>query len=147
MVGLQFAEVDFGRSEINLPAARTKEAKDKTIPLNPVALAVLEQAHADRGATGRVFPAEFNYQRMSALWREICAGAKVYSLRPHDLRHTFASRLLEAGVRETDINKLLGHASLKMTAKYTHSSETSRKAAVEALAQICHRGARRSAVS
>ena len=50
---------------------------------------------------------------------------------------TFASRLLAAGVVETDINKMLGHSTLRMTARYAHSSEASRRAAVEALSGIC----------
>jgi integrase len=139
IVGLQFSEVDFVRREVNLPAERTKGGKPKTIPVNSVVLEVLERAESDRGRGGRVFPGEFTYQRASSLWREACKAASVTGLRIHDLRHTFASRLLEAGARETDINRLLGHSSLKMTARYTHSSEQSRRQAVEALAQDCHK--------
>jgi integrase len=139
IVGLQFSEVDFDRREISLPAERTKEGKPKAIPINPVVLEVLKRAESDRSGGGWVFPGEFTYQRPSSLWREACRAAGVTGLRIHDLRHTFASRLLEAGVRETDINRLLGHSSLKMTARYTHSSEQSRRQAVEALTQDCHK--------
>lgn len=97
----------------------------------------MERIDRDRGVTGRVFPPEFTYQRASELWREARRAAKVSGLRIHDLRHTFASRLLAAGVVETDINKMLGHSTLKMTARYAHSSEASRRAAVEALSGIC----------
>ena len=34
IMGLQFSEIDFERAEIRLPYTRTKEAKDKVIPLN-----------------------------------------------------------------------------------------------------------------
>jgi integrase len=68
IVGLQFSEVDFDRREINLPGARTKEGKSKTIPVNPAVLEVLERAESDRGGGGRVFPGEFTYQRASSLW-------------------------------------------------------------------------------
>ncbi len=137
IVGLNFAEVDLVRREIRLPAERTKEAKAKTIPLNSDALEVLERIARDRGELGRVFPPELTYQRAAQLWREARRAAKVSGLRIHDLRHTFASRLLAAGVVETDINKMLGHSSLRMTARYAHSSEASRRAAVEALSGIC----------
>jgi integrase len=137
IVGLRFSEVDFERLEINLPAERTKEAKPKTIPINRTVFEVLNRVKSDCGGAERVFPGEFTYQRASSLWREVCKAAGVVGLRVHDLRHTFASRLLEAGVRETDINRLLGHSSLRMTARYTHSSEQSRKQAVEALSQDC----------
>jgi integrase len=138
IVGLGFDEVDFDRKEVALPAERTKEAKAKRIPLNVVALEVLVKARSDRGPEGRVFPAEFKYSRAADLWREVCKAAKVRDLRIHDLRHTFASRLLAAGVAETDISRLLGHSTLRMTARYAHSSEQSRRRAVEALSQICH---------
>jgi integrase len=137
LVGLTFAEVDLGRREIRLPAERTKESKAKTIPLNSDALKVLERVARDRGEIGRVFPPEFTYQWAAQLWREARRAAKVSGLRIHDLRHTFASRLLAAGVVETDINKMLGHSTLRMTARYAHSSEASRRAAVEALSGIC----------
>lgn len=137
LVGLPLTEVDLRRKEICLPAERTKESKAKTIPLNSDALEVLEKLVRDRGEAGRVFPAEFTYQWAAQLWREARRAAKVSGLRIHDLRHTFASRLLAAGVVETDINKMLGHSSLRMTARYAHSSEASRRAAVEALSGIC----------
>lgn len=40
----------------------------------------------------------------------------------HLLRHTFAARLLEQGVRMTEIQYLLGHKTLSMTAHYTESA-------------------------
>lgn len=101
IVNLRLSEVDFDRKEVVLPAGRTKEAKAKPIPLNPAALQALERARADRRPEGRVFPPEFKYQRAATLWREVCKAAEVQNLRIHDLRHTFASRLLAAGVAET----------------------------------------------
>ncbi|MCA1850436.1 MAG: tyrosine-type recombinase/integrase, partial [Acidobacteria bacterium] len=75
-----------------------------------------------------------------------CKKAGVLNLHIHDLRHTFASRLLERGERETDINKILGHSKLYMTTKHLHSSAESRRRAVESLSQICHTKGRKVAV-
>ena len=79
-----------------------------------------------------------SYPQRGDLWRRACKKAGILNLHIHDLRHTFASRLLEQGHRETDINKILGPSSLKTTKRYVHSSEKSRREAVESLSQICH---------
>lgn len=143
---LKFDEVDFERAEIRLPYTRTKEAKDKTIPLNSVALDVLKRVREERGGEGRVFGSDSSYGQIGHLWREVCDKAEVVNLHLHDLRHTFASRLLERGERETDINKILGHSKLRMTTKYLHSSAESRRRAVESLSQVCHKEERKVAI-
>lgn len=138
ILGLTFDEIDFERAEIRLPYTRTKEAKDKAIPLNSAVLALLKQVREDRAGAHRVFSAGLTYGQLGHVWRRVCKKAGVTNLHIHDLRHTFASRLLERGERETDINKILGHSKLRMTTKYLHSSEESRRRAVENLSQICH---------
>jgi site-specific recombinase XerD len=49
----------------------------------------------------------------------------------HDLRHTFASRLVMAGVDMRTVQSLLGHKSIVMTMKYAHLAADHRQAAVE----------------
>jgi hypothetical protein len=48
----------------------------------------------------------------------------------HTLRHTFASRLLERGVDIMTVKELLGHSSVTVTMRYTHSSLASKVVAV-----------------
>lgn len=54
----------------------------------------------------------------------------VPTLRPHDLRRTYAGLLEEAGVKVQDISKLLGHSSVDTTMKYLADSPAKRAAAV-----------------
>jgi integrase len=64
-------------------------------------------------------------------WFEDAVGkAKVTDFRWHDLRHTFASRLVMAGVDIRTVQELLGHRSIVQTMKYSHLAADHRKAAV-----------------
>lgn len=49
---------------------------------------------------------------------------KVGHVRLHDLRHTYASRLVRAGVPIQEVSKLLGHATITTTMRYAHLAET-----------------------
>lgn len=62
-----------------------------------------------------------------------CRRAGINNLRFHDLRHTFASRLVAKGVDIETLKELLGHHSIKMTQRYIHSSDDRGRAAVELL--------------
>jgi site-specific recombinase XerD len=44
-------------------------------------------------------------------------------IRFHDLRHTFATRLVQEGVDIISVQHLLGHANISMTARYNEGNE------------------------
>ena len=51
----------------------------------------------------------------------------------HDLRHTFASRLVMAGVDLRTVQDLMGHKTISMTLRYAHLSPDHKRSAMEAL--------------
>lgn len=132
ILGLRWQEIDLASGTVTLPPSRTKEGKEKTLPLNPAALGVLSALHTESSGE-RVFGSGYELSWVERRWRAVRTTACVPDLRLHDLRHTFATRLSARGVTERTIMALLGHASLRMTTKYTHSTEASKREAVESL--------------
>ena len=59
--------------------------------------------------------------------------AGIKDFRFHDLRHTFASHLIMAGVDLTTVKELMRHKGIKMTLRYAHLSPNHRKRGVDVL--------------
>src|SRR4029078_12487792 len=57
--------------------------------------------------------------------------ARIADFHFHHLRHTFATRLGDAGCNATTIARLLGHSNIQMSMRYTHGSDHSQRSAVE----------------
>jgi integrase len=63
--------------------------------------------------------------------RSVKRAALASRFRWHDLRHTFCSRLVMAGVPLLEVQQLAGHASYATTLRYAHLSPDHRRKAVE----------------
>jgi site-specific recombinase XerD len=66
-------------------------------------------------------------------WTALVKRAGISAFRFHDLRHTFASKLIMAGVDLNTVRELLGHSDIAMTVGYAHLAAEHKAAAVENL--------------
>ncbi len=79
-----------------------------------------------------------------SLWRKVRRVAGITDVRLHDLRHTFASHAVMAGVPLPVLSRLLGHAQMRMTLRYAHVSDPEISAAAQrigsAISSVLTRG-------
>ncbi len=150
LLNLAWRDVDLERGLLTVQGSGTKSGQSRVVPLNSEAISVLkawQPADDDgrvvpfrrgrRGLCGLVFPGD-DGERMSGLktaFLAIMKAAKVTDFRLHDLRHTFASKLVQVGVDLNTVRELLGHADLKMALRYSHLAPEHRAAAVAKLVQ------------
>lgn len=69
-------------------------------------------------------------------FEDAIAESKIQDFHWHDLRHTFASRLIMGGMDLRTVQELMGHKTIAMTCRYAHLAPTYQLAAVERLAEI-----------
>ena len=133
--GLEWPVVSLARKTIALH--KTKPGKTRHVPLNAVALAAFQELSRQSGnhTSGPVFlNTDGDRLRSGRDWFEPAiekAGIKDYTW--HCNRHTFASRLVMAGVDIRTVAQLMGHATIQMTMRYSHLAPEHTQAAVERL--------------
>jgi integrase len=136
---LTWRMVDLKNRVIRLPGEKTKSFLSREIPLNSGTLALLGKWKAQGRSRGYVFgTSDGHLTTLRKSFNQALAAAGITATAEgkvtwHSLRHTFGSRLGDAGVPAGTIKELLGHASLETTERYVKASEKSKLAAVEAL--------------
>ncbi len=134
ILGLRWSQVDLASGRIRVE--RTKSGRIRYVDMNEVLIAEFRRLREGRGRSECVFTSPITGQPFvdaGSAWATACRRAEIKGLRFHDLRHTFATRLIEHGVNLITVKELLGHSSVEITQRYTHPAEALKKAAVAAL--------------
>jgi len=131
---LMWSDVNFKNRLITV--TESKSGKKRMIPMDDILSATLRTLPS-RFKRGYLFPSpvkdgkpRFGVQRQ---FGSAVKKAEIENIRFHDLRHTFASHLIMAGVDVMTVKELLGHASLTMTMRYTHLAPDHRMRAIKTL--------------
>lgn len=114
--------IDFERQMLTVPLS--KSGRPRHIPLSDGAIALLRSVPRDEDVpwvffnrkTGKPLVTIFN------AWKTIRRRAGLEALRLHDLRHSFASFLVNSGRSLYEVQRLLGHHDPKVTMRYAHLS-------------------------
>ncbi|TSE26568.1 Tyrosine recombinase XerD [Tepidimonas thermarum] len=139
---LSWTQLDFERGLIRYEPAEVKQKKAFVKHLSAPVVQMLQRRLAAQREAGVQTPWVFAnpktgqpYHSRRCLWVTVRNAAGLPNLRLHDLRHSFASALLEAGVNLVAVKEALGHTQLKTTMKYLHITDKARKQTEETLAQ------------
>jgi integrase len=128
---LVWGDVDLKRAMLTVHGKGAKSGQTRHIPLNTAASGALK-AHKGEASPLPSVPV-FGRHEMKTAFGGVLKAAGIEAFRWHDLRHTFASRLVMASVPLNTVRELMGHASLDMTLIYAHLAPDNLRDAVEML--------------
>jgi integrase len=133
LLHLKWHDVDFKRDIIYL--INTKNSEKREVPMNDIVKTALIKVHKHPRCP-YIF-CNRNGKPFGDIKKSFCTALRksgIIGFHFHDLRHTFASQLVMAGVDLNTVRELLGHKTLDMTLRYSHLSQDHKKRAVDVLA-------------
>ena len=131
---LTWKDVDLQEGVIYVRDTKTKTPR--TSPITSRVSSVLDKLLEEHLADGYVFQRKgkiIPVQTLEGAFVLAIQKAGIVDLHFHDLRHTFATRLVQHGVDLYTLQRLLGHKNFQMTTRYAHHSVASLRQAVESV--------------
>lgn len=130
----RWCEIDEARGIWNIPI--TKSGKPQSLQLSQEVLSLL-QSLPSRGESDYLFPNPDTQEPFVSIyysWNSMRKKAGLSHVRMHDLRHTFASLLVNGGASLFMVQKALGHSNPSVTQRYAHLSDHTQRQAIQAAA-------------
>lgn len=130
-----------------IPAQTSKSKRVRSVPLNASAIEVLDRLDTEGSheylfvnrRTGKQFVS------LHKVWRQLRSRAGLPHLRIHDLRHKYASFLVNSGRTLYEVQQILGHSDPSVTQRYAHLSKKSLQDAADSADGVISNALRRSA--
>ena len=120
----RWCDIDLEKRIILVP--KSKNGFSRRVFLNDGALTIINSCKLTKNPNGYVFTNPKTGKPYSCIyhsWNLARKNADLPSLRIHDLRHSFASALVNQGISIYDVQHLLGHQSIKTTQRYAHLND------------------------
>ncbi len=135
VLAMEWGWLDWEAGTLTVPAEHDKAKKGFCIHLSQGVLGILRQR--DGNGSRWVFPSPktgLPYCTCRGAWVVACSRARLEGLRMHDLRHTYASLMLESGADIIDVKNALAHTQLKTTEVYLHLRDARKRETANAAA-------------
>jgi len=116
----------------------TKTGKPRTVPMSDGVMSVLDTVPRVAGSV-YVFPNPETgkpYVTIHNAWDTVRKRAGLQEVRMHDLRHSFASILINSGRSLYEVQHLLGHTQVKTTERYAHLQQDTLMKAANVVAHL-----------
>ena len=148
----KWCQIDRQTRVWRIPAAVSKSGKIRVVPLNDSALEVLAELKTEgkfehlfvntriSKKTGKEVGTGKPYTTIMKVWSRLRLKAGLPHFRIHDLRHQYASFLVNAGRTLYEVQQVLGHSDPKVTQRYAHLSTKSLQDAANSASIMIQRG-------
>ena len=136
IISLTWNQIDFQARRIKVENAKSE--KLRFIPINNYLFKQILRLKNENGQSAFVF---FNpetkqpFLDMKTGFKKACRNSGIEGLCFHDLRHTFATRLVAKRIDVETVRELLGHHSITVTQRYIHSNDERKRRAVDVLSK------------
>jgi integrase len=135
ILGLKWSQIDLTRRTLTI--SEQKNQGVDTLPLNQTVLRLLRKRAMDSGMRDYVFPNEkgnrIDNRNLLRAFYKAMERSGIENFRFHDLRHTFATRLVQSGVDLYAVLKLGRWRNTSMIMRYAHHYSESLRPSIEAI--------------
>lgn len=133
LLALRWHDINLRLAVLSVQATSAKSGQTRHVPLNAESIETLKRwrsQNPEATPLDQVFAVSTSFK---TAWSVVLKAAEITRFRWHDLRHHFASRLVQADVNLNTVRELLGHGSLAMTLRYAHLGPDQKRDAVDRL--------------
>ncbi|HAT1797959.1 TPA: tyrosine-type recombinase/integrase [Legionella pneumophila] len=143
IISAEWSEIDMNAGWWTIPSNKAKNGQAHRVPLNTLALKLLDEIQELSGDSRFLFPAKFKDTYITgtsidhAVRRSSFTGIKAWT--PHDIRRTVASHMTSMGIPRLVVSKILNHVESSVTAIYDrHGYDNEKLNALETWSQKLH---------